>query len=742
MPAQSEPGQAVPQEPAAPALPAVWPGTAHPLGATYDGVGTNFALFSEVAERVELCLLDDDGTETRTELREVDGFVWHGYLPTAGPGQRYGYRVHGPYDPAAGQRCDPAKLLLDPYAKAVEGAVTWDPAVFSYQFGDPGARNTDDSAPFVPRSVVVNPYFDWAGDRPPRVGYLDSVIYEAHVRGLTRLHPDVPEDERGTYLGLSHPAIIDHLKSLGVTAIELMPAHQFISDDVLAQRGLSNYWGYNTIGFFAPHNAYAASGQLGQQVQEFKAMVRTMHEAGIEVIMDVVYNHTAEGNHLGPTLSLRGIDNASYYRLVDDDRRYYMDTTGTGNSLLMRNPQVLQLIMDSLRYWVTEMHVDGFRFDLAAALARQFHEVDRLSSFFDVVQQDPVVSQVKLIAEPWDVGDGGYQVGNFPPLWTEWNGKYRDTVRDFWRGQSATLPEFASRLTGSSDLYQSDGRSPVASVNFVTAHDGFTLADLVSFDHKDNGANGEDGRDGTDDNRSWNCGAEGLTTEPAVRALRARQQRNFLATLLLSQGVPMLLAGDELGRTQRGNNNAYCQDNDISWVSWADGPGDEDLAETDGPLLDYTRMLIGLRASHPVFRRRRFFQGEPVSGPRGQVGDIAWFTPGGEEMTDEDWSAGFAKSLTVFLNGDGISEPGPRGQRVRDDSFLLLFNASETDLKFAIPPARYGEEWVRVLDTALSAEPGAGYPGAGFVGPGPGGAARPGDTIDVCHRSLQVLRRA
>jgi isoamylase len=719
----------------------VWPGTAHPLGATYDGVGTNFALFSEAAEGVELCLFDDDGTETRTELREVDGFVWHGYVPTAGPGQRYGFRVHGPYDPAAGQRCDPAKLLLDPYAKAVEGAVTWDPAVFSYQFGDPGSRNTDDSAPFVPRSVVVNPYFDWAGDRPPRVGYLDSVIYEAHVRGLTRLHPDVPEEERGTYLGLSHPAIIDHLKSLGVTAIELMPAHQFVSDDVLAQRGLSNYWGYNTIGFFAPHNAYAASGQRGEQVQEFKAMVRAMHGAGIEVILDVVYNHTAEGNHLGPTLSMRGIDNASYYRLVDDDRQYYMDTTGTGNSLLMRNPQVLQLIMDSLRYWVTEMHVDGFRFDLAAALARQFHEVDRLSSFFDVVQQDPIVSQVKLIAEPWDVGDGGYQVGNFPPLWTEWNGKYRDTVRDFWRGQPATLPEFASRLTGSSDLYQSDGRSPVASVNFVTAHDGFTLADLVSFNNKHNGANGEDNRDGTDDNRSWNCGAEGLTTEPAVRALRSRQQRNFLATLLLSQGVPMLLAGDELGRSQRGNNNAYCQDNDISWVSWAAGPGAEDLAETDGPLLDYTRTLIGLRAGHPVFRRRRFFQGEPVSGPRGQVGDIAWFTPGGEEMTDEDWSAGFAKSLTVFLNGDGISEPGPRGQHIRDDSFLLLFNASETDLKFAIPPARYGEQWVRVLDTALPAEPGAGYPGAGFAGPVPGGAARPGDTIDVCNRSLQVLRR-
>jgi glycogen operon protein len=727
LPAQSEPGQAAPPLPAAPALAPVWPGTSRPLGATYDGVGTNFALFSEAAERVELCLFDDDGTETRTPLREVDGFVWHGYLPTAGPGQRYGYRVHGPYDPAAGQRCDPAKLLLDPYAKAVEGAVTWDPAVFSYQFGDPGRRNTDDSAPFVPRSVVVNPYFDWGGDRPPRVGYLDSVIYEAHVRGLTRLHPDIAEEERGTYRGLSHPAIIDHLTSLGVTAIELMPPHQFVSDDVLAQRGLSNYWGYNTIGFFAPHNAYAASGQRGEQVQEFKAMVRDLHEAGIEVILDVVYNHTAEGNHLGPTLSMRGIDNASYYRLVDDDRRYYMDTTGTGNSLLMRNPQVLQLIMDSLRYWVTEMHVDGFRFDLAAALARQFHEVDRLSSFFDVVQQDPIVSQVKLIAEPWDVGDGGYQVGNFPPLWTEWNGKYRDTVRDFWRGQPATLPEFASRLTGSSDLYQSDGRSPVASVNFVTAHDGFTLADLVSFNGKHNEANGEDNRDGTDDNRSWNCGAEGLTTEPAVRALRGRQQRNFLATLLLSQGVPMLLAGDELGRTQRGNNNAYCQDNDISWVSWADGPGDEDLAETDGPLLDYTRTVIELRASHPVFRRRRFFQGEPVTGPRGQVGDIAWFTPGGEEMTDEDWSAGFAKSMTVFLNGDAIREPGPRGQRVRDDSFLLLFNASETDLKFEIPPARYGERWTRVLDTALPAEP--------------GGAARPGDTVDVCNRSLQVLRR-
>ena len=540
----------------------------HPLGATYDGVGTNFAVFSEMAEQVELCLFDEDGTESRIPLREVDGFVWHGYLPSVGPGQRYGYRVHGPYNPSAGQRCDPAKLLLDPYAKAVEGSVSWDPAVFSYQFQDPSLRNQADSAPHVPRSVVINPYFDWSGDRAPRTQYHDSVIYEAHVKGLTRLHPDVPEDERGSYLGLAHPAIIEHLQRLGITAIELMPVHQFVSDSGLEQRGLSNYWGYNTIGFFAPHNAYAASGQRGQQVQEFKAMVRAMHEAEIEVILDVVYNHTAEGNQLGPTLSFRGLDNTAYYRLVDDDPQYYMDTTGTGNSLLMRNPQVLQLIMDSLRYWVIEMHVDGFRFDLAAALARQFHEVDRLSSFFDVVQQDPVVSQVKLIAEPWDVGDGGYQVGNFPPLWSEWNGKYRDTVRDLWRGQSATLPEFASRLTGSSDLYQSDGRSPVASVNFVTAHDGFTLADLVSYDHKHNEANGEDNHDGTDDNRSWNCGAEGPTDDPAIGALRARQQRNFLATLLLSQGVPMLLAGDELGRTQRGNNNAYCQDNEISWLAW------------------------------------------------------------------------------------------------------------------------------------------------------------------------------
>ena len=571
----------------------IWPGGSYPLGATYDGVGTNFALFSEVAERVELCLFDEGGAETRMPLHEVDGFVWHGYLPGIGPGQRYGYRVHGRYDPAAGQRCNPAKLLLDPYAKAIEGGVRWDPAVFAYPFGQPDERNDADSAPYVPRSVVINPFFSWDNDRHPRTPYHETVVYEAHVRGLTKLHPEVPPAQRGSYQGLAHPAVIEHLHGLGVTAIELMPVHQFVSDAILAERGLANYWGYNTIGFFAPHNGYAASGGRGEQVQEFKSMVRTLHQAGIEVILDVVYNHTAEGNHLGPTLSFRGIDNRSYYRLVSDDERFYMDTTGTGNSLLMRHPHVLQMIMDSLRYWVTEMHVDGFRFDLAAALARQFHEVDRLSAFFDMVQQDPVVSQVKLIAEPWDVGEGGYQVGNFPPLWTEWNGKYRDTVRDFWRGEHATLPEFASRLTGSSDLYLSDGRRPAASVNFVTAHDGFTLADLVSYNHKHNEDNGEGSRDGTDDNRSWNCGAEGPTDDPAVGALRDRQKRNFLCTVLLSQGIPMLLAGDEMGRTQHGNNNAYCQDTEISWVHWPSDHGPPDSAAAvpgylgDQDLLDF-----------------------------------------------------------------------------------------------------------------------------------------------------------
>jgi isoamylase len=708
---------------------AVWPGSSYPLGATYDGAGTNFTLYSQVADQVDLCLFGDEGAETRVTLHEVDGFVWHGYLPGVGPGQRYGYRVHGPYDPAAGQRCNPAKLLLDPYAKAVEGNIDWDPAVFAYSFDDADERNDADSAPHVPRSVVVNPYFDWRGDRPPRRPYHETVIYEAHVRGLTKLHPQVPEAQQGTYAGLAHPAVIEHLRDLGVTAVELMPVHQFVTDSLLSEHGLANYWGYNTIGFFAPHNAYAAAGARGEQVPEFKSMVHALHDAGIEVILDVVYNHTAEGNHLGPTLSFRGIDNSAYYRLVDDDPRYYFDTTGTGNSLLMRHPEVLQLIMDSLRYWVTEMHVDGFRFDLAAALARQFHEVDRLSAFFDLVQQDPVVSQVKLIAEPWDVGEGGYQVGNFPPLWSEWNGKYRDTIRDFWRGQHATLPEFASRLTGSSDLYASDGRHPVASVNFVTAHDGFTLADLVSYDHKHNEANGEDGRDGTDDNRSWNCGTEGATADPAITALRRRQVRNFLTTLFLSQGIPMLLSGDEMNRTQQGNNNAYCQDNEISWVHWPDAATDQDEADQDEALFEFTRQVIALRRDHPAFRRRQYFQGRSIRGGKDAPGDIAWFTLAGEEMTEDDWEAGFAKSLTVFLNGEAISEPDQRGERVRDDSFLLLFNASEQDLEFTVPAARYGQAWEKELDTAAREEPGTAA------------AAKPGDLIEVRNHSVQVLRR-
>ncbi|MDX6540886.1 MAG: isoamylase, partial [Gaiellales bacterium] len=567
----------------------VWPGGPYPLGASYDGAGTNFALFSEIAERVELCLFDDDNGETRVPMTEKDALVWHAYLPRVEPGQRYGFRVHGPYDPASGHRCDPSKLLLDPYAKAYEGAVDWAPACFSYELGDPDTRNTEDSSPHVLKSVVTNPFFDWQEDRAPRHSYHESVIYEAHVKGLTQLHTGIPEEIRGTYAAVGHPAMIDHLTSLGVTAIELMPVHQFVQDSTLLDQGLSNYWGYNTIGFFAPHNAYSASGDHGQQVLEFKAMVRELHRAGIEVILDVVYNHTAEGNHLGPTLAFRGIDNAAYYRLSDEDKSFYYDTTGTGNTPLMRSPHVLQMIMDSLRYWVSEMHVDGFRFDLAASLARQFHEVDRLSAFFDLVQQDPVVSQVKLIAEPWDVGPGGYQVGNFPPGWTEWNGKYRDTVRDYWRGEPGSLGEFAARLSGSSDLYEGDGRAPFASINFVTAHDGFTLRDLVSYNDKHNDANGEDNKDGEQYNRSWNCGVEGPSDDPEVVTLRARQERNLLATLLLSQGVPMILHGDEVGRTQGGNNNVYCQDNATSWIDWAN---------VDQGLLEFTRALTQLRAEH------------------------------------------------------------------------------------------------------------------------------------------------
>lgn len=697
----------------------IWPGRPYPLGATYDGAGTNFALFSGVADRVELCLFDDHDNERRIELTEVDHFVWHCYIPGVVPGLRYGYRVHGPYDPRNGHRCDPAKLLLDPYAKAIDGQISTSPSLFSYQFSDREKRNTSDSAVHTMKSVVINPFFDWGTDRSPGHEYHETVIYEAHVKGMTMTHPDVPEELRGTYAGLAHPVIIDHLKKLGVSAIELMPVHQFVQDPHLQDKGLTNYWGYNTIGFFAPHNAYSSTGVRGQQVQEFKAMVKTLHEADIEVILDVVYNHTAEGNELGPTLCFRGIDNAAYYRLVDADQRHYYDTTGTGNSLLMRSPHVLQLIMDSLRYWVTEMHVDGFRFDLAATLARQFHEVDRLSAFFDLCQQDPIVSQAKLIAEPWDVGAGGYQVGNFPPLWTEWNGKYRDTVRDFWRGEPATLGEFASRFTGSSDLYQNDGRRPIASINFITAHDGFTMHDLVSYNHKHNLANGEGGADGESHNRSWNCGAEGDTDNEDVLALRRRQYRNMLTTLILSQGVPMVLHGDEMARSQHGNNNVYCQDNELSWIDWS-------LSDTQKDLMHFTQRLVKLRNDHPVFRRRRFFAGTPHKHGDATIGDIAWFTPDGEEMADASWNDYHAKSVVVFLNGGAIDEPDERGQAIVDDNFILAFNASEVDLDVTLPPSAYGDHWNLVIDTA------GGYKyGTRFL---------PEDTVPMTSRSTLVLR--
>ncbi|MFF8699248.1 glycogen debranching protein GlgX [Streptomyces albidoflavus] len=711
----------------------VWPGQAYPLGASYDGAGTNFAVFSEAADRIELVLLHDDGSETAVELRETDAFVRHAYLPGVMPGQRYGFRVHGPYAPERGQRCNSAKLLLDPYARAVSGKIKWGEEVYGYHFGSPEKRNDLDSAPHTMTSVVVNPYFDWGDDRRPRTDYHRTVIYEAHVKGLTMLHPALPEELRGTYAALAHPAILEHLTELGITTLELMPVHQFVNDHRLADAGLANYWGYNTIGFFAPHNAYASWGDRGQQVLEFKSAVRALHQAGIEVILDVVYNHTAEGNHLGPTLSFRGLDNASYYRLSGDDPRYYMDTTGTGNSLLMRSPHVLQLIMDSLRYWVTDMHVDGFRFDLAATLARQFHEVDRLSSFFDLVQQDPVVSQVKLIAEPWDVGEGGYQVGNFPPLWTEWNGKYRDTVRDMWRGEPRTLAEFASRLTGSSDLYQDDGRRPLASINFVTCHDGFTLHDLTAYNDKHNDANGEGNRDGESHNRSWNCGAEGATDDQEVLELRRRQMRNFVATLMLSQGVPMLSHGDEFARTQRGNNNAYCQDSEVSWVHWPEqGDGKAAPQEPAGgqSLLDFTRAMVWLRRDHPVFRRRRFFHGRPVQGTHDDLSDIAWYTPEGEEMTQRDWDSAQARALTVFLNGNAISEPGPRGESIHDDSFLLMFNASPEPLEFLVPTG-LGQEWQAVVETA--APEGAR--------PGDGPKVKAGQRLTLPDRSLTVLQR-
>ena len=697
----------------------VWPGNNYPLGAFYDGAGTNFSIFSEIADRVELCHFDEGGTETKFDLPEVTSFCWHGYLPNVGPGQRYGFRVHGPWKPEEGHRCNPAKLLLDPYARAVEGQVRWNEAVFAYSFDNPdGPSNDIDSAAFMPKCVVTTPYFDWGNDRHPRTQWHETIIYEVHVKGFSINHPEVPAELRGTYAGLGHPKAIDYFTRLGVTAIELMPVHQFIQDSHLLERGLRNYWGYNSVGFLEPHDEYSAAGKNGQQVQEFKQMVKALHEAGIEVILDVVYNHTAEGNHLGPMLSFRGIDNAAYYRLMADDRRHYMDYTGTGNSLNMRHPHVLQLIMDALRYWIVEMHVDGFRFDLASTLARELHDVDRLSAFFDIIQQDPVISQVKLIAEPWDIGEGGYQVGQFPPLWLEWNGKYRDCVRDYWRGEDQTLGEFAYRFTGSSDLYEMTGRKPYASINFVTAHDGFTLKDLVSYNEKHNEANGEESRDGESHNRSWNCGAEGTTEHPEVNKLRDRQKRNFLATLFLSQGIPMLLGGDEIGRSQNGNNNGYCQDNEISWFDWE---------SADKDLLEFTRRLIQLRKEHPVFHRRRWFQGRPIHGVH--VTDIGWFTPDGSEMTQEDWNGGFAKALGIFLNGEGIQSPDARGERVVDESFYVLFDAHHEPLRFTLPKRDWGDEWVVAFDTARSTLEEEE------------GRHKAGDEVSVESRSLKVLRR-
>ena len=673
----------------------IYPGKPYPLGATWDGEGVNFALFADNCSGVELCLFDsgDDKIETaRINLTERTHQVWHVYLPDCKPGQLYGYRVDGPYDPGSGNRFNPNKLLMDPYAKAIAGSVKWHDALFAYEIGNPDADlsySELDSAPFVPKSVVIDPAFDWGDDQPLRIPYHQSVIYEAHVRGFTKLNPDIPENIRGSYAALGHPVTIEYLKSLGITAIELMPVHQYVNDRGLVDKGLSNYWGYNTIAFFAPDVRYSSSGVQGEQVREFKEMVRELHKAGIEVILDVVYNHTAEGNEMGPTISFKGIDNACYYRLVEDDKRHYMDYTGTGNTLNAMLPNVLRYIMDSLRYWIMEMHVDGFRFDLAATLARELHEVNRLSAFFDIIHQDPVISQVKLIAEPWDIGEGGYQVGKFPPGWAEWNGKYRDTIRDYWKGADSILGEFAQRLTGSPDLYQDDYRKPTASINFITAHDGFTLNDLVSYNEKHNEANGEDNNDGENNNRSWNCGAEGPTDDPEVNALRSQQKRNLLATLFLSQGVPMLVAGDEFGRTQQGNNNAYCQDNEISWLHWD---------EQDTGLLKFTQKLIELRRDHPAFRRRKWFQGLPIKGKG--LEDIAWFLPEGAEMSEENWNHDFAKSLGVFLNGKGLHHVGPRGEKIIDDDFYLIFNSHFEALDYSLPQKLAHKKWTKILDTS------------------------------------------
>jgi isoamylase len=695
------------------------PGSPYPLGATAKGDGVNFSVFSEQADRIELCLFDDSGLETHVDLPEVTGFCWHGYLPGVRPGQLYGYRVHGPWEPSKGHRCNPAKLLLDPYAKAIEGQLQCNEAVFSHHLDSPDGPASDmDSAPFVPKSMVIDPHFDWEDDRHPRTSWNEMVIYEVHVKGFSAKHPDIPTEVRGTYAGLAHQISLEYFNRLGVTAVELQPVHQFVHEKHLLDRGLRNYWGYNSIGYFAPHNEYCSSGQNGRQVSEFKGMVKALHRSGMEVILDVVYNHTAEGNHLGPTLSFKGYDNAAYYRLKEDNPFYYTDYTGAGNSLNMRHPQVLQLLMDSLRYWVLEMHVDGFRFDLAATLARELHDVDRLSAFFDVIHQDPVISQVKLIAEPWDIGEGGYQVGKFPTLWSEWNGRYRDTVRDYVRGDPQKMADFAYRFTGSSDLYEQTGRRPYASINFVTAHDGFTLHDLVSYNEKHNEANGENNQDGDNNNRSWNCGLEGPTEDATINALRSKQKRNFLAILFLSQGVPMLLAGDEISRTQRGNNNAYCQDNDTSWFEWD---------HADGKLLEFTRLMIHFVRQHPVFRRRGWFQGRPIYGKG--VDDIGWFMPGGREMSDEDWTSSRVQSFGVFLNGQGMPDVDSQGDPVIDDSFYLVFNPYHEKMVFTMPDDRWGKSWVKVLDTNedLPREEKK--------------ATSAGGSLEVQSRSVMVLRR-
>ena len=671
----------------------VYPGSPYPLGATWDGKGVNFALYAENATGVELCLFNDPKDETeavRIPITERSTQIWHVYIPDAKPGQLYGYRVHGPYDPAAGHRFNPAKLLIDPYAKAIAGKIEWSDALFGYETGNEAedlSMSDTDSAPFLPKCVVINPEFNWEGDRAPKIAYHNTIIYEAHVRGFTKLSPEIPEEIRGTYAAIGHPATIGYLQKLGITAIELMPVHHFIADRHLVEKGLTNYWGYNTIGFFAPEVRYSGSGVLGEQVNEFKQMIKDLHKAGIEVILDVVYNHTAEGNQMGPTLSFKGVDNASYYRLAED-KRFYFDYTGTGNTLNANLPNVLRLMMDSLRYWILDMHVDGFRFDLASTLARELHEVNKLSAFFDIIHQDPIISQVKLIAEPWDIGEGGYQVGNFPPGWAEWNGKYRDCIRDYWRGEDSILGEFAQRFTGSSDLYGGGYRNPTASINFITAHDGFTLNDLVSYNEKHNEANGEDNKDGEGHNRSWNCGAEGDTNDEVVKALRQRQKRNFLTTLFLSQGVPMLVAGDEISRTQQGNNNAYCQDNEISWINWE---------HADNDLLEFAQGVIKLRKDHPMFCRRRWFQGQPIKGVG--IEDIVWFLPDGTEMSEEHWNNGYAKTLAIFLNGRGIHTPGPKGEQIVDDSFYVIFNAHHEPVEFRLPPTKFGKDWVQVLNT-------------------------------------------